>query len=212
MIAEQLITLVQQYEVWAVMLGMVIEEVVVPIPSPVIPMAAGALIIDSTTLLPAMVEIALKVAIPASVASVLSSYFVYGLAYKGGKPFIQRYGKYLDIKWEEVEKLERHFDSGKEGYYVALFRAIPVVPLSLVSGSAGLFRMNWKSYGLWSFAGMLPRNFTLALIGWTAKESFMDIASRIDKVSTGVAILVLGTLVAIVAYRKISKLYKKLIF
>lgn len=207
---DPIIQLIQQHGVIAVMLGMVIEEVFVPIPSPVIPMAAGAILVDATGLA-ALAQILFVIALPASIASVVSSYFVYGIAFYGGKPAIERYGRYLDISWNEVQKLEKHFDHDSEKYYVALFRAVPVVPLSLISGSAGLFRMDWKQYGIWSFIGMMPRNFILAVIGWQARDGFMAIASRIDTVSTAVALVAAGAVAAIIAYRKARDLYRWLI-
>ncbi len=190
------------------MLGMIIEEVIVPIPSPVIPMAAGALLVESTSLGPALFEILFLIALPASIASVLSSYFVYSIAYFGGKPVLQNYGRWLDITWEDVQHLEHHFDHEHEKYYVALFRAVPVVPLSLVSGAAGLFRMDWKTYGVWSFIGMMPRNFGLALIGWAFKDDFLHFASRIDTVSTAIIVIVAALVGFVVLYRKMQDFYR----
>ncbi len=210
--AEALIQLVQQYGVLAVVLGVVIEEIIVPLPSPVVPMAAGALIVEASTLPDALVQIILLVVIPASVASVISSYFVYGIAYFGGKPVVQRYGKFLDFSWDEASRLEKKFAGGNEHLYVALFRAIPIVPLSLVSGSAGLFRMDWKQYGLWTFIGMIPRTFFLGLAGWYAKSGFLTIASYIDSASTIVLLVTGGAVGAYLFYRRFGDIYKDLIF
>lgn len=206
-----MIELVAEHGVIAVMAGMVIEEVIVPIPSPIIPMAAGFLIIEASTIPTAILQAFFLIALPASVASVISSYFVFGIAFYGGKPVLEKYGRYLDVTWEEVQHFERHFDSGSEKYYVALFRAVPIVPLSLVSGSAGLFRMDWKEYGVWSFIGMMPRNFSLAMIGWWVKDDAIALASQIDTVSTGVAVAVAGTVVAIIVYRKLKNLQRYLV-
>lgn len=210
--AEALIQFVQQYGVLAVVIGVIIEEIIVPIPSPVIPMAAGFIVVDAATLPTALVQIIFLVVIPASIASVISSYFVYGIAYYGGKPVIKKYGKYLDVSWEEANRLEKNFTDGKEHYYVALFRAIPIVPLSLVSGTAGLFRMDWKRYGLWTLIGMVPRTFSLALAGWYLKDSFMVVASYIDSLSTVVLIASGAFVGAFLFYRKYGDLYKKIIF
>lgn len=210
-LGAQLITLIAENGVLAVMLGMVIEEVIVPIPSPVIPMAAGALLIDASGLLGAAFQALFLIALPASIASVVSSYFVYSIAYFGGKPVVEKYGKWLDISWENVEHVEKHFDSGNEKYYVALFRAIPVVPLSLISGSAGLFRMDWKQYGIWSFIGMVPRNFFLALIGWYVGDGFEAVASQIDTASTWVLLFIGGTVGGYILYQKLVDLSDMLI-
>lgn len=201
-----LVEFISQHGVIAVILGMIIEEIFVPIPSPVVPMAAGALLVESTTLVGASLEILFFIALPASIASALSSYFVFAITYYGGKPAIDRYGKWIDVSWEGVQQLEEHFDSGNERYYVALFRAIPIVPLSLISGAAGLFRMDWKQYGLWSFIGMMPRNFFLALIGWSAKDGFQVLAARIDTLSTWVLLFVVGVVAGFILYRKLEQL------
>lgn len=210
--AEALIQLVQQYGVLAVIFGVVIEEIIVPIPSPVVPMAAGFILVQATSLPQALVEIILLVVIPASLASMVSSYFVYGIAYFGGKPVLEKYGKYLDVSWEEAKELEEKFASGKQHYYVALFRAVPIVPLSLISGAAGLFRMDWKRYGLWTLIGMIPRTFFLALAGWYMKDSFMIVASYIDNLSTLVVLATGGLVGSYLFYRKYGNVYRKILF
>jgi len=174
-------------------------------------MAAGFLLVDATTISAALFQILFYIALPASIASVVSSYFVYGIAYYGGEPVIRRYGKYIDLSWKEIQQFEKHFDHDNEKYYVAIFRAIPIVPLSLISGSAGLFQMDWKEYGIWSFVGMMPRNFILAYIGWSVKDDFMAIASKIDSLSTAVAIGMVAVVGGLILYRKSKDLYKYLI-
>lgn len=210
-VIQQMVELIAEHGVLAVMGGMVIEEIIVPIPSPAIPMAAGFLLVDATTISAALFQILFYIALPASIASVVSSYFVYGIAYYGGEPVIRRYGKYIDLSWKEIQQFEKHFDHDNEKYYVAIFRAIPIVPLSLISGSAGLFQMDWKEYGIWSFVGMMPRNFVLAYIGWSVKDDFMAIASKIDSLSTAVAIGVVAVVGGVILYRKSKNLYKYLI-
>ena len=208
---QALIELIREYGILAVMGGAIIEEIIVPIPSPIIPMAAGVILIETRMLLPALFQIFFYIAIPASVASVLSSYFVYSIAYFGGKPLVDRFGKYLDLEWDELQEFEEYFGTEREKYFVALFRAIPVVPLSMVSGAAGLFRMDWKQYGLWSFIGMVPRNFGLAFIGWYVQEEFIGLASQIDKLSTAVLVIVAVTVILVVIDRKLGGAYKYLL-
>ena len=209
---DLILELIRQHGVLAVMAGALIEEILVPIPSPIVPMAAGFILIETNQLIPALIQIFLMIAIPASVASVVSSYFVYGIAYWGGEPILRRYGKYLDLKWEKVSKMEQHFASDREKYYVMGFRMIPIVPLSLVSGAAGLFKMDWKEYGIWSFIGMLPRNFFLALLGWYFRDGFKAVAGHIDTASTAVLLIVILTVVGWVLYNKTQKYTEKFLF
>lgn len=206
---ELILEFVRQYGVFAVMAGALIEEIIVPIPSPLVPMAAGYILIETNSLLPAIVQIFFLIAIPASVASVVSSFFVYSIAYFGGESLIKKYGRYLDISWEEVQGLEQYFGTEREKYLVMGFRMIPIVPLSLVSGAAGLFQMNWKEYGLWSFFGMVPRNFFLALIGWYVGDDFVAMASQIDKLSTAITALIASIVVLWLLDRNVRRIYRK---
>ena len=211
--ANLLLALIEQHGVIAVMLAMVVEEIAVPIPSPIVPMTAGFILIEAETLLMAVFQAFFLIALPASIASVVSSYFVFLIAYYGGPPIIKKYGPYIDLDWEELQHLEKHFASDREKYYVALFRAVPIVPLSLVSGAAGLFQMDWKEYGIWSFIGMIPRNFFLAMIGWwiASREYLEQLASMIDSISTLVIVIVVLAVGLVIAYRKARDLYMMLI-
>lgn len=203
-----IIELIRRHGVLAVVLGMVVEEVFVPIPSPFIPMAAGAILIESNSFYVVLTQVFFVIAIPASIASVISSYFVYFLVFFGGKPVLDKYGKYLDISWNEVNEFEKHFNHNHEKYYVAIFRALPIVPLSLISGAAGLFRMDWKKYGIWSFIGMIPRNFFLALIGWKLKDGFLIIAERINTLSKLVLVLFIAIIIVYILYKNLKDIYK----
>ncbi|MFB6245591.1 MAG: DedA family protein [Candidatus Nanohaloarchaea archaeon] len=212
MIEHELITLIQNHGVLAVVAGALIEEIVVPIPSPVIPMAAGAFLIPpGAGALETFLTAFFVITLPGAVASVVSSYFVYSIAYYGGEPAVRRFGKYLDLEWEEVQAMEEYFGTEREKYLVAAFRAAPVVPLSLVSGAAGLFQMDWKQYGIWSFVGMVPRYLSLSLIGWYFRESFSDIAAGISTTSKLVAATAAASVLIYLGYRQGKKTYRKIL-
>jgi len=91
---------------------------------------------------------------------------------------------------------------------VAGFRAVPIVPLSLVSGAAGLFRMDWREYGVWSFIGMMPRNFGLGMIGWYVRDDFINWASQIDQLSTLTAVAIVAIIGLFLLDRKLCGFYK----
>jgi membrane protein DedA with SNARE-associated domain len=209
-ITELLIQLIQNYGVLAVVLGMMLEEIVMPIPSPIVPMSAGVLLVTADTFLEGIAQIIFLIVIPGSIASVLASYFGYSIGYLGGKPVIERYGRFLDLEWEEIQELRDHMTSGREHYYIALFRAIPVVPLSLIDGASGVFRVEWKKYGVWSLMGMIFRNFTLAFIGWRLQDDFRAVAAGIDTVSTLVLVVVGVTVLLWLVERNAGKVYRRI--
>ena len=198
---EQLGADVEAYGVIAVFVWMFMEEFF-PFPSVLAPMAAAYVVVSTGDPIQALIQIFFIVAVLGSAGMVLSSYATFGIAYYGGKPGIQRFGKYLGVNWRQIEAFEDHLTSGREYQYVALFRAIPLIPLSFISASSGFFRLDWKKYGIWSFIGMLPRNMLLGTIGWYLADDFTEAATLIGKVSTVVAVIMVIVLGSYFFFRR----------
>lgn len=194
---ELLISNLETYGVLAVFLWMFIEEIL-PIPSAVAPMAAAYVIIDTSNPVQAFFMVLGIIAILGSAGSVASSYITYSLGFYGGKPGIQRFGKYVGVNWNQVKRFEKFITGGKEHLYIAGLRAVPFVPLSVISASAGVLRINWKIYGIWSFIGMVPRNLLLGMIGWYLKDDFTEAVAVISQAS--LIIVVFSGLVLVGAF------------
>jgi membrane protein YqaA with SNARE-associated domain len=121
----------------AVFVGVIVESVIVPIPSPLIIMGAGAILIDpGLGLGAALPHILAKIVLPGAVASTLGAYIAYGIAYWGGKPVIDRFSGFLGFTWDEILGMEKRLE-GRVGAMLFLLRAAPIVPLSLISAAAG---------------------------------------------------------------------------
>ena len=67
------------------------------------------------------------------------------------RPFIERYGRWLTMDWDDVEKAERLFGRFG-GLIVSLGRMLPTIR-SMVSIPAGLLNMRLKSFLIWSTLG-----------------------------------------------------------
>lgn len=185
-----LISLVENYGILAVIIWMFAEEWL-PVPSVMAPMIAAIVVVDASNPFYAFLEVFLVIALLGSFFSVLSSYFTYGVGFYGGKPAIQRFGKYLGIRWNHVKSFEEGLTSDREHIYIAVLRSIPLMPLSVISASAGFFRVNWKLYGIYSFIGMIPRNLFLGMLGWYLKDGYTEAADLISQLSIIFLILLL---------------------
>ncbi len=171
---------------------MIIESVIVPIPSPLIIMGAGSILIDAHLTTPqALGAILLKIVLPGAVASTLGAYIAYGICYWGGKPVVDRFGKFLGFGWTDVEAMDRRIAGGKTGLIIFLLRALPVVPLSLISAAAGSIRLPLGAFTLWTFLGSIPRCLFLGYLGWLMRESYVAIAKDLNFVEG----LISGTIV-----------------
>jgi membrane protein YqaA with SNARE-associated domain len=128
---------IRAYGPWSVFAGVIIESVIVPIPSPLIIMGAGFVLIDpNLTFLQALAPIALQIVLPGAVASTLGAYIGYGIGYGGGKPMVDRWEKFLGFSWRDVEPLEQRFRGGRVNTSIFLLRALPIFPLSVISATS----------------------------------------------------------------------------
>src|SRR6185503_3639080 len=99
---------------WSVFVGVIIESVIVPIPSQLIIMGAGFVLISpDLSFFEALTPIALKIVLPGAIASTLGAYIGYAIGYFGGKPMVDRWEKFLGFSWRDVEALERRFQGGQ---------------------------------------------------------------------------------------------------
>lgn len=187
----------------SVFIGVIVESVIVPIPSPLIIMGAGFLLISpDLTLLQALLPTVLQIVLPGAVASTLGAYIGYAIGYYGGKPLVDRWETFLGFSWSDVEALERRFQSGHVNMTIFLLRALPIFPLSVISAAAGLLRLPLHQFSLWTFYGTVPRCLFLAYLGWGLGDTYQSIAQGIDKAEGIVsAILILSIIAAIIWLR-----------
>lgn len=185
----------------SVFIGVMIEQIIVPIPSPMIIMGAGAILILPELSIPdALLQILWVIVLPGTLASTLGSYIGYAISYYGGKTLVIRLQRFLDVDWKEIENLEKRFQGKKEAWSLFLFRAIPVFPISLVSIFAGFLRIHIKPFTLYTFLGSIFRIFFLGFVGWWIGATYEKVANRIDSVETVISILMLIGMGVILGY------------
>ena len=194
---------IRSYGAWSVFIGVIIESVIVPIPSPLIIMGAGFVLISPQfSFFEALVPILLQIVLPGSVASTLGAYIGYGIGYFGGKTVVDRWKGFLGFNWSDVEALERRFQAGRVNTTIFFLRALPIFPLSVISAAAGLLRLPLQQFSLWTFYGAIPRCLLLGYLGWGLGETYQGFARGLDRAEGIVsAILILTIIGAIVWLR-----------
>src|SRR4051794_33478085 len=121
-----------------VMIAMTIESAMIPLPSELILPYAGFLVSDPTQIEPLTGKPwnYWIVVIVATLGNTLGSLIAYGIGAYGGRPFLERYGRYLLIRPHEIETAERFFQ--KYGAPTAFFsRLLPIVR-TFISFPAGV--------------------------------------------------------------------------
>lgn len=152
---------------WSVFLGVLIEQVIVPIPSPAIIMGAGFILIPAdASWAVAFLQASLEIVIPGVVASALGAVGMYYLGHYGGKVFVDKFQKFLGFQWSDVEDIGAHFSRRGEEISLFLLRAAPIVPLSLISLASGVLKIPLGLFIVWSVLGTIVRCYLLAFLGW----------------------------------------------
>ena len=124
-----------------VMVAMLIESAMIPLPSELILPYAGFLVSDPTKIEPLTGQPwnFWLVVIFATIGNTLGSLIAYAIGAWGGRPFLERYGKYLLIRPHEIELAEHFFQ--RYGAATAFFsRLLPIVR-TFISFPAGVARM-----------------------------------------------------------------------
>lgn len=185
----------------SVFIGVMIEQIIVPIPSPMIIMGAGAILVQSGLAVPdALIQILWVIVLPGALASTIGSFIGYTISYYGGKALVVRFQRFLDVDWNQVERLEKRFQGRRENLSLFLSRAIPVFPISLVSIFAGLLRIPLKPFTLYTFLGSIFRCLFLGFVGWWIGATYERIATRLDSLETIVSVLMLIGMAAALGY------------
>lgn len=135
---------------------MALESMVVPLPSEAVMPFAGFLISQGRF---TFVGIVLASTLGSFIGSMLS----YWIGQYGGKKFIKRYGTYVFLNEEHLEKTEKFFKHrGK--LTVFLGRLIPVVR-HFISLTAGMAQMNKTTFLLYTIVGAAIWNAILTFVG-----------------------------------------------
>jgi membrane protein DedA with SNARE-associated domain len=194
---------------WGVVLGVFIESVLAPIPSPVIIMGAGFILLPAgVSFAEVLLPLIIMITLPGAIASTIGSFIGYGIGYYGGKPLIQRFEWLLGVSWEELNKGMKYFQKGvSDEVIIFTARALPVIPLSVFSAVAGVMRIGVKSFTLFTFLGALVRVFVLGLIGWVLGTAYEELAVQINTWENIGLIIVLGLMLLLffLIYKRVKK-------
>ncbi|WP_394827008.1 DedA family protein [Pendulispora albinea] len=159
-----------------------IESACIPLPSELIMPYAGAMTEPSVR--DALSE-QFKIQLPqfnllfAAIAGALGCNLGSELAYRvgatGGRRAIERYGKYVLLSKHELAIADRWFER-RGDIIVFVARLLPVVR-TFIAFPAGVARMNWTKFHIYTFVGSLPWCYALGYVGQRLGLSLLDESS-----------------------------------
>jgi len=202
-IEEQIVLLLEnllQSIGWAgIVVAMAIESACIPLPSEVTMPLAGWMLIQARGL---SVWHTLWAGFYGGLGCTIGSVITYWLGALGGRPLIERYGRYVLISKHDMELADRWFE--KYGDHTAFFsRLLPIVR-TFISLPAGVARMNFGKFTLLTFIGSFIWCIALGGAGYFFGEHWREVRELMRPFDIPIAIILLA-LVALFFYRHLKR-------
>ena len=184
-----------------VVVAMTIESAMIPLPSELILPYAGFLVSDAGQLEPLTHGPwgFWVVVVAATIGNTLGSLIAYGIGAYGGRPFLERYGRYLLIRPHEIELADRFF-ARRGAATVFVGRLLPIVR-TFISFPAGVARMPLGRFVAYSTAGALIWSTLLVYAGTLLGENWTEIRHALQPFDLAIALGVVGLVGLFIRWR-----------
>ena len=184
-----------------VMIAMAIESAMVPLPSELILPYAGFLVSDSRQLEPltgGQWNFWIVVVV-ATIGNTIGSLIAYAIGAYGGRPFLERYGRYLLIRPHEIVAADDFF--AKHGAAtVFVGRLLPIIR-TFISFPAGVARMPLGTFVVYSTAGAFIWSCLLVYAGTVLGANWVQIRETLQPFDLLMAVVVVAGVVLFVWWR-----------
>jgi len=182
-----------------IMIAMATESCLIPLPSEIVMPLAGIMIQQHKILAGVPLPLSLiLVGLAGAFGCLIGSLAAYGIGYKGGRPLILKYGRYVLISQHDADKADEFFN--RWGSATAFFsRLLPVVR-TYISLPAGISKMPLLKFCIYTFLGSFPWCVALAYAGTIVGDN-LEVLSPIFHTFDLVIVVLLVVLVVLYVWR-----------
>ncbi len=186
--------------------GSIIEEVIAVIPSYIVQMGGGFLLMGVDPInLTSILKLFMLVILPASIGVTIGSIFVYYLVLKGGEPVVRKFGWILGVSWESIELfVAKQRKRGNDTLIVFIFRTLPFIPSVVVCAYAGIIGMSMTRYMVLTFFGTLIRAAVLGFAGWQTGIAYEKYGKEIQNFEH-IGLYIIGFIVVLFIFLRFRK-------
>ncbi len=178
---------------------MAVESACIPLPSEIIMPLAGWMLIKEQSL---PVTYTLVAGVYGALGNTIGSAIAYGVGMWGGRPFLEKYGRYILISRHDLDLADRWFDrSGSWSIFTS--RLLPVVR-TFISLPAGIARMHFVKFLVYTFLGSFIWSVGLAYGGYRLGEHWEQIRT-VMRPFDPLVIAFIVVLIALYIYRHIKR-------
>jgi membrane protein DedA with SNARE-associated domain len=193
----------------AIFVLMVLESACIPVPSEVTMLFGGAL--TTAAVVGAGQELDLVyVGLAGTGGNLVGSWLAYWAGAAGGRPLVDRFGRYLLVRPHEIDRAHAWFERRGE-LAVFVSRLLPVIR-TFISLPAGIARMPFWRFTVYTILGCLPFTFALAIAGRAAGNRWEQVERLLSPFSWLIAAMVViaGTVYAARRWRSVRAEYAAL--
>ncbi len=180
-----------------VIVGGLIEEILAPIPSPLVSTLSGSI----TSAQQLGVPYLLWICAIATLSKTFGAWIFYYLGDKLEDVAVPRFGKYIGITHHDLEHFSDRFGGGwKDDIMLLLIRAIPVMPSTPISLLCGIVKIQLRTFLIATYFGFYIRNLTFMVIGYTGLHAMESLMSGIDTAETILKVVIVAAAVLILGW------------
>jgi len=162
---------------------MAIESACIPLPSELIMPFAGYLVYTGLFKL-------MLVATAGALGCNLGSLVAYEIGYYGGRPLVERYGRWILMGQRELDWADRFF-SHWGGSAIFFGRLLPVIR-TFIALPAGIARMPRAKFHIYTFLGSWPWCFGLAWLGMKLGENWRELGKYFHKFDAVIGVVLVA--------------------
>lgn len=186
---------IEQYKLFAIYITMTLESSCIPIPSEIVMPYAGYLVAQGKLTLPVTAFIG-------ALANLSGSWLAYAVGRFGGRTLVDKYGRYIFHSRKHLTKANRWF-AKKGEVTVFLSRMLPGVR-TFISLPAGIAKMDFAKFSIYSFLGSLPWNFALVYLGFVFTDRWDQLQNYLKDFNVLVLVSLVLVVLGYVFWRKIG--------
>ncbi len=140
-------------------------------------------------------------ALAGTVGGTIGPITLYALGRYGGRPVVEKYGKFFLINEKQINASDRFFE--KYGVGVAFFaRFLPVVRTA-ISIPCGMAKMSLFKFSLFTFIAMYPITYLYLYLGYILGENWEEAGAVFDQYAFPVAGVIVAVVIAYIVFKKV---------
>lgn len=184
-VSNLIVSLISTFGYTGIFFAMALESACIPLPSEVIMPFSGFVVSEGKLTL-------WGITVAGALGNLFGSIIAYYVGLKGGRPFLENYGRYVFVTKKKLDIADKWFDRYGDKA-VLISRVLPGIR-TYISLPAGIARMDFRKFVFYTFAGSLPWCFVLGYLGvllgprWESLKGWFHILD---------AIIVIGVILAV---------------